>query len=246
MNAANFLTLLTGKRKLSFNPASVAGYFAHFDAYSNVYQEITGAAASTPSVNNGDLVGTWRSKTGGLNAVSPASGNRANIAIVSGRTWIRFNGTTSYFSTGVLADQAQPITYFIVFKRTGNVQPLYPMLDSPTVGKRNEISLLSPGYLLRLQAGATTDQGAINTSPHVASVIINGATSNSWVDGVQIHNNLNAGAQVSSGIVIGSNIPPGGSNYFDGDIGEVIRYNGALDTTDRQNIENYLRSKWGI
>jgi len=39
---------------------------------------------------------------------------------------------------------------------------------------------------------------------------------------------------------------PNGSLYFDGDIGEVIFYNVALSTGDREAVESYLQTKWAI
>ncbi|MFC1659029.1 LamG-like jellyroll fold domain-containing protein [Pseudomonadota bacterium] len=42
---------------------------------------------------------------------------------------------------------------------------------------------------------------------------------------------------------IGSNF---GSNFYDGDIAEVIMYNRALSDVERQEVEAYLSDKWGI
>jgi hypothetical protein len=39
---------------------------------------------------------------------------------------------------------------------------------------------------------------------------------------------------------------PSGSQYFDGDIAEVIFYNVALSATDREAVESYLIDKWAI
>jgi hypothetical protein len=36
------------------------------------------------------------------------------------------------------------------------------------------------------------------------------------------------------------------STYYDGDIGEIIIFDRALKTEERQSIEKYLGQKWGI
>jgi hypothetical protein len=38
----------------------------------------------------------------------------------------------------------------------------------------------------------------------------------------------------------------GSSNYFYGDICEIIAYNSALSDPDRQSVESYLNNKWAI
>jgi hypothetical protein len=44
--------------------------------------------------------------------------------------------------------------------------------------------------------------------------------------------------------LLGSNASE--SEFFDGDVGEIITYNVALSTADREAVEAYLMSKWGI
>jgi len=39
---------------------------------------------------------------------------------------------------------------------------------------------------------------------------------------------------------------PGGSDYLNGDICEIIIYDSALSDTDREAVEDYLMTKWGI
>lgn len=52
------------------------------------------------------------------------------------------------------------------------------------------------------------------------------------------------GTSVITGITVGSNY--GGSYNFDGYIAEIIWYTATLADADRNNIENYLKTKYGL
>jgi hypothetical protein len=50
----------------------------------------------------------------------------------------------------------------------------------------------------------------------------------------------------TSGISIGARLITGSSNFFAGDMGEMIYYSYMITASQRQNVEGYLAWKWGL
>jgi len=88
--------------------------------------------------------------------------------------------------------------------------------------------------------GANSDV-AHTTNVHVWSAITS-TTSYLWKNGTLVKSGT-GGTTAPSGLTIGYN---GTSEFTDHDVGEIIGYNVALSTTDRQTVENYLKDKWGV
>lgn len=63
-------------------------------------------------------------------------------------------------------------------------------------------------------------------------------------DGVQVGTGTQAGTFVNGGMSIGTQVGPNAANY-DGLIGELVIYNRVLTTPERQQVEAYLKTKWG-
>jgi hypothetical protein len=68
-----------------------------------------------------------------------------------------------------------------------------------------------------------------------------------WVDGVSNGPTVATGTPTvlaNQALTIGAN-QSAGFQFFQGDIAEVIAYNRVLTTTERQQVESYLKTKWG-
>lgn len=88
--------------------------------------------------------------------------------------------------------------------------------------------------------GANSDVAA-TTNTYVWSAIVN-STSYLWRNGTLVKSGT-GGVTAPAGLCIGY---AGTSEFSDGDIGEIIGYNRELTTAERQQVENYLKAKWGI
>ncbi|OLE52902.1 MAG: hypothetical protein AUG51_15805 [Acidobacteria bacterium 13_1_20CM_3_53_8] len=72
-------------------------------------------------------------------------------------------------------------------------------------------------------------------------------TAEHWVNGISQgtnSNNTTPGAIIGLGEFGGSGA--GGVEPLNGDIGEVLIYTAGLSVSDRQSVESYLATKWGL
>jgi hypothetical protein len=71
---------------------------------------------------------------------------------------------------------------------------------------------------------------------------VNDGNDNAYINGQLIETRANPMGAFTNGYELGRY--PGGSQYWDGDIAEVLIYDTALSAADRQNVETYLASKY--
>lgn len=153
----------------------------------------------------------------------------------------RFDGTNDYLTTLALGPFAQPSTAYAIVKRTGTVYH-QGIFDSTTLEGQilDFASSTAHGVDAGTPATATTNH---DTSFHMVSVIFNGAASALYYDGTQFGGALSVGAGSMAGMVVGA--WGDFTNPLNGDIGEILFYNALHTTVQRQQVEAYLRSKWG-
>lgn len=144
-----------------------------------------------------------------------------SVFIVASATSIASNGSTVYNNVTVLTSSGDPAHGFVSFKSGGTAN--------------------SWGYDTGFRGtGASYSSGdwAVFTTTH---------------DGSTLAFRVNGGSQSTE--TLGTrqflNYPLTlGQNYtfwrFDGDVGEVITYNVALSNAEREEVESWLMSKWGI
>jgi hypothetical protein len=143
--------------------------------------------------------------------------------------------------TGTLT-QAQPATVILVAKKastsstgvffSGNSAADFHLYSNITTG-------VFGGYCgVNGLVGSTDQTGAW----HVFTYIINGATSSIFVDGTS-YDTGDAGTNTINAPRLGRD--RSATNPYDGDMGEVLIYNGALSAGDRDTVETLLQTKWG-
>jgi hypothetical protein len=207
--------------------------------------------------------GTWTDSSGfARNATQSTSANKPTIIGngANGQSSVRFDGNNDYleipFATNLNSNE---FTMFVVARATitGNK----PILDSAT-----------NGYGLSLDAQFTNsnftthwvDTGGADSkaSPNgkglgrysvgILGYKMEDTDSNNTSDKVTLYRNGEEVATETSGVdytgASSGNLRIGydGSNYFTGDIYEVLIYNSTLSDDDRQNVEGYLARKYGL
>jgi hypothetical protein len=81
--------------------------------------------------------------------------------------------------------------------------------------------------------------------PQTSVQSINYACS-AWLDGQPVIQDYACIGQNANGQLGLGNNPNATSQYFTGDLAELLIYNRILQTTERQNVEEYLQSKWNL
>ena len=222
----------------TFTPTGVAGCALWLDA-----NDINGNG-TTPS--NGSTVTTWVDKSGNGN-------NATSVGTPTYGTNLVLLGGSAYFTVpGVSANSSNEALFIVVnWSSSGADYPAFiaTSLDGGRYLSTEKASqtLFGSSYYV-----ATTSVGTAGATPYNTQIMVEMMTT-SLVNTVYT-NGGNAGSPVSvtySGggtTIIGTGIhgSPQGSQYLTGNLYEILIYNTAFTTTQRQQVEGYLTWKWGL
>jgi hypothetical protein len=160
---------------------------------------------------------------------------------------IKFDGTNDFLerATYTQGDLAQPSTAFAVAKLRVFVDDNQKIFDGHLSTKRNMIQLNTAGNgQFAAYAGSVQATGEdADANQHLFESRFNAASSRLIIDGV-IKSTNSQGTQAMEGINIGSN-HDSASNFWDGDIQEIIIYNSDL-FDDRADLENDINNYYTI
>lgn len=141
----------------------------------------------------------------------------------------------------------QPMTIFVIAERdtipsgTGNRSYLYDNSQSANVWAFTKAG----NYAINSGSTLNTSLAAAVNTPELHTHIFDAGSSKYFVDG-DLKAESGAGSGDMDGIVIGLTQNASSNTGLDGLIGEIIIYNGLLSDSERQNIELYLMTKWGL
>jgi hypothetical protein len=216
----------------------MAGLSLWFDA-----NDVTGTGVN-PSAGT---LATWVDKSGsGNNGTRVGSG-----ALATNPNRVTFNGS-SYYTTPYTAIPTEE-TIFIV-SSTNSTAQMFQIGTGPPYGAgehgrgvfmNNGSVTLTNYYIINF---ATTAGGATNGTPFLISTVFGAGSAQVFVNGSGGTTNSvsNFGASGPLTAIGGEPNPNHTTVNFVGAIYEVIIYNRALSTTDRQSMESYLRTKWSL
>lgn len=196
--------------------------------------------------SSGSAVSTWSDSSGNANSATQATSGQQPVkidSVVNGHTIVRFDGSqqslvlaTAYSST--------TNTIFAVFKETATRFIALGQGNSATPNGTFFGSAYAINFLLwRNDSDAGLTLADTNPSAFVVLAGVNSSGSaEMWRDGIS------KGTGTVSATLNYSTI---GTRSVDaqrstGDIAELIVYNSALSTGDRQTVEDYLGTKYGI
>lgn len=217
-----------------FTPLDVAGCVLWLDA-------------DDPATLPNSPVDTWLDKSGLDNDASQATGaNRPTLATwpLNSRTTLEFNGTSHFLTLGNPASLQldTDFTLFTVSHIVDNISQnaIYSKNGAyfcnrawDTVDYFVEVGGDSSGYIIGAGSQAV-----------ISSWVVNSSAMNLYVGGVLAGSDTLA---ITSQLF---NIGVGGVEYysafFTGYISEIVVYSSGLGAVDRQALEGYLASKWGL
>jgi hypothetical protein len=202
---------------------------------------------------NGATISTWNDKSGNARN-SPANTTGAVFAANSLNARGSVNFTTRgqyYVSPNFVPSSTNSPSIFVVARQTGytgnNSEILIPTVGTPTYATFDLFGELG-SFIAKLNMYNNTSQnGGISiSSPAIISVVGSGDPSYSasmFGNGTLNVTFTGSGTNpmsVSMGFYIGA------VSGFIGNIYDVIMYNTAFSTLQRQNVEGYLAWKWGL
>lgn len=215
-----------------FSPLDVSGIRSWFGA-----DRITG-------LRDGDPIALWLDAGPQGADLIQATGSKQPLwkkDILNHKPVVRFDGT-DWMRSAAFTASSQPHTIFIVAKNDSTAA-IHVLLDGIASGNRHAISYPTSGQL-RAFAGSLLDSGTNEgTGYKLYSVVINLTSSATYANGVlRVSGNL--GTNTITGYTVGA-------VYDDtlphlGDIAEIIIYDGALSTLNRQRQEGALLIKYAL
>ena len=223
----------------SWEPTSIYGLQVWFDALNPLLNN------SHP--NDGSTINIWADKSGNIaNAISSSGTTIIKNNIQNGLPVIRMDG--DQLLNCVLPSRCSSYTIFTVQKCAGNTGYMR-LLNG--ISDLQVDSVLFYGLNGNTNLRISTDWTQLNqntptydtTSWGVLSSTFTGSTNQTYVNG-----SAEDPITTNSAILPLSEITIGGldGQNWNGDIGEIIVYNGVLSTSERQTVEGYLAWKWGL
>ena len=222
----------------AFKPTSIAGCTAWFDAYDASY------------TLSGTTVTGWTNKSGNANAATGSGTVSVNLATLAGKSSVRFPAGTNYLNVGSLTYSTSYRNQFFLVT-VGAIGSKYVYLNNADSicgqcysWSSGDIELNKYGTVGLL----TSPTGYFSSTAIVSICTSAGGNTGIWVNGV--NQTLTTNAVGTGGFFsAGSSSPTlGGDGATTGalDMYELLQYDGALTTAQRQQVEGYLAWKWGL
>lgn len=215
-----------------FTPTQIAGLKLWLKADGVLWQD---SARTTPALLDGDPVGAWDDASGlGTHLTQATATKRGTLklAIQNGRPVVRFDGVDDFLISGAAGVYAQPNTAVCAVRFTSGNRYLSGRVTATRLGNS---TVFAGGVGLTL---ATAISGA-----HVSSTLLSGVSSAAWLDGAA-NGTGDPGTNGFDGFTAAAG-EGGTAQWSVCDLCEVLVYNAALSTADRQACEAYLKARWG-
>lgn len=240
--------------RAGFLPSSVSNMRTWFDASNtaSVFQSAGGAACTA----DGDPIGQLQDLSGNTLHVAQTDSLKKpawRTNVQNGKAVARFDGSNDFLSiatAGVWNTGYQHTMYAVFSPHTlHNGYPVDCSTDNNV--NRRFIILNSDGSTLVGRDGGSANYISSTYAANVWYVfvsVLNGPSGYLKVNGTTVNANASATTsttQSASPFALGGRYTDSTEKY-DGDIGEILIYQGAHDLATVQSMENYLKSKWGI
>lgn len=200
---------------------------------------------------NGSTVSQWDDKSGNDYHVSQGTASNQptyTTSVLNSKSVVRFDGNDELLNgSATVVGGSTNRTVFIVFNSTaGSVTYSVTLGDSTSTGQAFGISR---EIAVRVNNGSRVwSTGAINSTHSIVTIALDGTSTtdlSAWKNGSSLTASSTSAQTINTaaGIIVGNGTSGGN---LTGDVAEVVVYSSALSTTDRESVESYLSSKWGI
>ena len=205
-------------------------------------------ASQIVGLNDGDAVATWSDLSGnGRNATQSTASQKPiyKTGIKNGLPVVRFDGVDDNLA-GTLSGISgnQPNTIYAVLKMNGDAQCAWAF-GTAAVGQgiffpfRNVGAWSYGQYAMDITSASSAD-----ANWHQQTGWKSGNPLEVFIDGVSVASG-SPGATNYTGTTFNVGMLLGLGYYLSGDVAEFLFYDSAHDLATRQQVQNYLKSKWG-
>jgi hypothetical protein len=231
----------------NFKPTTVSGCKLWLDA-----NDINGNGTST---SNGATISTWYDKSGnGNNGTATGSPTYSTTGLNTSYPSIYFNGSSWFL--GSVAISTTALTAFVVtsfpLASAGNNSRIVS-LSTPGQVDYNSTAYCLPfyqqyggTYISSYRSGASLGIAGGQNTPIIGTCIYDGTTNYLYKNGGSVQSTSSSGTFGITTYGVGNYASLAASEPFTGYVSEVIIFNTALTTTQRQQVESYLSKKWSV
>lgn len=222
------------------------------------------ASATSTVHTSGGVIDSWDSKVGSFAVSATTTLRPAYSGTLNGLNVATSDATTNQTLTGTpgLLNSVSAWSIFAVVEPTQNTVAACPIMvvsNSGTNGRAFFFTTTTDGFWEGAGRRLGSDSASVTLSSTVAAnnvwkyiSLISSYTSTTqtlYVNGSQVAQNVSwcsSGNTDATGgtVTVFNNAVP--NLPWKGSIAEILIYNSALGTTDRQSVETYLASKWGL
>lgn len=226
----------------AFSPSSIASLTLWLDPSFGLYQERTGASASTPAVAANDPVGTWRARTG-QNFVAPSDAARPTLQFLGTNPSLLFDGVDDVLSFGSGA----------VFTALGHA--VYAKVRLVTLGDYEPVAItrqIASGWRLCVKL-TVAEWGTYQAADKPAGTSIsagaddllgmNGGAFRRSLFGVLLDDgtyNASEGSASTGGLWMDIGAEASAARFMNAYLGKLVVCTAALSAAERANLEAYL------
>lgn len=209
----------------AFRPSLLSGCVLHLDA-----QQL--ALGSVAQWN--DLSGTGNHATQATSTARPVN----TASQINGKNAVVFDGVDDNL-VNVSLSISQPLVAFVVARHTVNATDQY-IYD----GTGSRCTLYYSVDIPGIYSGLSLNSGTASPASFELFTATHNTTSSSLYKSGALAISGDSGSLNFSGLIIGSRFNL--INYISGAIAELIFYNRAITTAERQRVEEYLRAKYTL
>jgi hypothetical protein len=230
---------------------------------SNCAVWLDAADASTISFSSGSNISQWNDKSGGGFNFSQSTSTRQPTYDATNRllnfvgNGLQGNASNQALQNTSISVAGTAYSIFVVAKGNSS-QPSFTgynyMVTANTVfpSTRLAFASLNGNFATFTGTGTTWNDTASNTpavsvrtSTRVWSMVVSGSTLTPYYDGIAMNTKVGTTGSFT-GLFIGDPPTSDSGQCWNGSINEVLYYNRALTTLERQQVEGYLAWKWGL
>jgi hypothetical protein len=245
---------LNNGRKLpfgGFNPISISGLQLWLDATKGLFDATSGG---NPVTADGSSVARWEDQSGNSrNALQATSINRPILktSVQGGKNGIRFDGSNDFMATSSFAHSV-PITLFLVCKRLSNTGSGADFNRIIEHGSNNGTTLITRAVTNRIAyqyATVAPEDSTVDpaTNTKVYEMFVDSSAPRNVTFRVNNANQTTTVRSETPATPTAFNLAQFGGGGFNAnvEIYELCYYNVKISNSDRDNVRNYLNSKWG-